>query len=71
MLKFIPFLCLLSACTYSINMIHSSGEASDMIDETQSTSPEVTATIPLANGPGVPANYPPNPRGLNGPSGKA
>jgi hypothetical protein len=34
-----------AACTYSINMIHSSGEASDMVDENQSATPNVVPTV--------------------------
>lgn len=43
-------LCLLvSGCTYSINMIHSEGTATDMIDETDK--PTLTANIPLTSLP--------------------
>lgn len=44
-------LCLslvLSSCTYSINMIHTEGEATDLIDEIQKVSPKTEIEIPLA-----------------------
>lgn len=36
------FLC---GCTYSINLIHSEGEATDMVDETQSPTANVPAGL--------------------------
>ncbi len=66
-LKFLPFLCLFSSCTYSINMIHSEGVASDMIDENQTASPDVSPDIKTSLSFGEPINYPPSqPRGMNG-----
>lgn len=68
--KFIPFFMLLTGCVYSINMVHSEGTATDLIDENQTASPDISPTIalPLANGAGVPRNYPPqDPHGVNGP----
>lgn len=44
----IPLLILLSvlcSCTYSINMVHTSGSATDLIDETQSTTPKVSTQV--------------------------
>lgn len=67
MLKFIPIFVLLAGCTYSVNMIHTKGTASDIVDENQTASPEVSPTVqvpltavdaPIA--PGYPA-------GMNGP----
>lgn len=39
---------MLSSCTYSINMIHSEGNASDLIDENQSAKPNINPnfTVP-------------------------
>jgi len=34
-------LTLLSSCTYTISMVHTQGEASDVIDETSSASAKV------------------------------
>lgn len=34
-------LCMLSGCTYSINMAHTEGVASDTIDENDSVEPSV------------------------------
>lgn len=44
---------LLTGCTYSINQIHTEGSASDVVDETQAASPDVSPTlsIPMANKP--------------------
>jgi len=47
MWKLIPFLMLLTSCTYSINMIHSEGVASDMIDEDQAAKGDLALEIPL------------------------
>ncbi len=56
---------VLSSCTYSLNFIHSEGTASDLVDETQATSPTVSPTVNLTNGPTSPVHE--QPRGLNGP----
>ena len=39
-----------SACTYSINMAHTSGTATDLIDEEQVATPDIspTVTIPVS-----------------------
>ena len=44
-LKFFVILCILSGCTYSINMLHTKGSASDLIDENQSASPDVSPVL--------------------------
>lgn len=41
------FLAILSACTYSITMVHTEGSASDVVDETQTSTPEVNASLSL------------------------
>lgn len=60
---------LIVGCTYSINQVSTKGTASDVIDENQDASPDVSpaVSLPIANGASQPENYPPeNPRGLNG-----
>lgn len=41
----------LNACSYSINQVHTSGVASDVVDENQSTTPSTTVspniTLPI------------------------
>jgi hypothetical protein len=39
---------MLASCTYSINVLHTEGSASDMIDEQQTPTATTTATVPLA-----------------------
>lgn len=46
-MKFIAYLLLLTSCTYSINQIHTKGTASDVVDETQDASPNVSPTVTL------------------------
>jgi hypothetical protein len=36
----------LTACTYSITMVHTEGEAADVVDETTSNTPSTSITIP-------------------------
>jgi len=45
MLKFIPFFLVLTGCTYAINMVHVEGPASDLIDENQTASPDISPTV--------------------------
>ncbi len=45
-LKLVPLVLLLS-CTYSVNLIHTEGTATDMIDETQDVSPTVSPVMKL------------------------
>ncbi len=41
-------LCLLmTACTYSITMVHTSGQASDVVDEAQTPTANTTASASL------------------------
>lgn len=40
-------LLLLTSCTYSINMAHTQGSASDLIDETQTSNPDVKPNLTL------------------------
>ena len=41
----ISCLMLLSGCTYSVTLVHTSGSASDVIDETSTPSTSVSPTI--------------------------
>lgn len=40
-------LLTLSCCTYSINMIHSQGQSTDAVDETQSATPDIRPTLSI------------------------
>lgn len=50
-LLLISVLILLSACTYSINMVHTQGEASDVVDEEQTSSPDIKPSLSLPVSP--------------------
>lgn len=50
------FLSLFSGCTYSINMVHTSGDASDVIDEEQSPKADLRVPIDLPHFPGLALN---------------
>lgn len=41
----IPLLGSLPSCTYSISMVHTEGVATDVIDQTQDASPNVSPDI--------------------------
>lgn len=41
---------LLCGCTYSINMVHSEGQATDVIDETQTNEPDISPEITIPAG---------------------
>lgn len=46
------FLCfMLSACTYSINLVHSQGSASDVIDENQTAQAKIDPSLQIPTGP--------------------
>lgn len=49
---FLIVLCL-TACTYSITMVHTEGQADDVVDETSTNAPSTSATIPLSTIPGM------------------
>jgi len=64
------FAVVAASCTYSINKVSTEGNASDVIDEVQEASPDVSPNIelPLVNGSGYPEDFictPPP--GMNGP----
>jgi len=41
----------LTSCTYNISMAHTEGTASDVIDDTQSNTPDVSPTITVPISP--------------------
>lgn len=41
------FLILFPSCTASLNVISNQGKATDLVDETQSTEPEVNPTLSI------------------------
>ncbi len=43
----IALMILLSSCTYSINLVHTQGEASDVVDETQSAQPDISPNLDI------------------------
>jgi len=43
--------CFLTSCTYNISMAHTEGTASDVIDDTQSNTPDVSPTITVPISP--------------------
>ena len=51
-MKFIIFLVLLPliSCTYSINMVHTQGSASDVVDENQKADADLKSNLSL---PGI------------------
>lgn len=40
----LSLMSLLSSCTYSITMVHTQGQATDVVDETASNTPSTTVT---------------------------
>lgn len=42
------FFLLLNSCTYSVNMVHSEGTATDVIDENQEAKPDVNISVPAS-----------------------
>lgn len=43
----------LTCCTYTISMVHTEGQASDVIDETNANTPNISPTITATAIPGV------------------
>lgn len=41
---------LLNACNYSITLVHTEGQASDVVDETASNTPSTNLSLPLIKG---------------------
>lgn len=44
--KYLLFLTLTS-CTYSITMVHTQGQATDVVDETSSATPTTSVSVPV------------------------
>lgn len=44
----LAFLGLLSSCSYSITMVHTQGEATDVVDETTSNTPTTSVSVPAS-----------------------
>ncbi len=40
-------LAILSSCTYSITMVHTEGEAQDIVDETATNTPSTSISLPF------------------------
>lgn len=43
----ISLMFLMTSCTYNISMAHTEGSASDVIDDTQTNSPDVSPTVSI------------------------
>ena len=41
----IAFIFFLSSCTYSINLVHTQGTSTDAIDDTDTSTPDISPTI--------------------------
>ena len=39
---------LLTGCTYSITMVHTEGEAQDVVDETATNTPSTRVSVPIS-----------------------
>jgi hypothetical protein len=37
-----------TSCTYSITMVHTEGQASDVVDETATNTPSTSVTVPVS-----------------------
>lgn len=44
----IIFLATFACCTYTITMVHTEGQATDVVDETSTNSTEASASIPAS-----------------------
>lgn len=40
-------LLILTGCTYSITMVHTEGQATDVVDETATNTPSTSLTLPI------------------------
>ncbi len=43
----IAALLLLTSCTFSVNLVHTEGSASDVVDEDQRADPDVNANLEI------------------------
>lgn len=50
-------LALLTSCTYAITMVHTEGQATDVVDETATNTPSTSVSIPVSatSLPGLPS----------------
>lgn len=39
---------ILTGCTYSITMVHTEGQATDVVDETATNTPSTSLTVPVS-----------------------
>ncbi len=47
-------LCLaMTGCTYTITMVHTEGEASDVVDETSTATPSTDVSVPVSLTPNM------------------
>lgn len=46
-IKYIIFAYLLCGCTMSVNQVHTEGTASDVVDEQQEASPDISPTLSI------------------------
>lgn len=44
----VVFIIFLSSCTYSVTLAHTSGTASDLIDEEQTATPSTSVSLPVS-----------------------
>lgn len=44
----IIMMIVLTACTYSITMVHTEGQATDVVDETATNTPSTSVSIPVS-----------------------
>lgn len=49
----IPFLIIFQSCTYSVTLVHTEGTATDVVDETQSNTPNVSPDVNVPITPGI------------------
>lgn len=47
-LLFLSCWVMMWSCTYSVTLVHTEGEATDVIDETATNSPPTSFTLPLS-----------------------
>ncbi len=44
----IMMMILLTGCTYSITMVHTEGQATDVVDETATNTPSTSVSVPIS-----------------------
>lgn len=52
-LLFTYLLCCFTGCTLSVTMVHTEGVAEDVVDETQTTSPNIEPEISIPLAPAI------------------